>query len=303
MIPKLNRTEIEEAIEKIDLADLRTISIDELEGYLKPLFTGFKTNAPIIDKGFQIYRGRICEKPHNVKELGYPLAESIKEHGRINDIGESFFYGSTAYGVPFFELDCKVGQRIALAVWKSNRKMLLNHMGFTEECKKVLNSSRNLNDIYDFAKATNNFGTLNDFVHSYLASKFVQSVETGKEYEYKITIAIGRKLLMGELFNGILYPTIAMSANADNVVLRTDYFDKNMHFVNVKYVEVTERKGVVCKTKVLDTATKVDGEGNLIWSGRNLQWTLRNKGDEIVMKAEGGIWVGYDRNGNRINPE
>ena len=36
---------------------------------------------------------------------------------------------------------------------------------------------------------------------------------------------------------------------------------------------------------------------------RNLQWTLQNKGDEIVIKAEGGIWVGYDRNGNRITPE
>ncbi len=299
----MNKTEIEEAIKKIDLADLRTISIDELESYLKPLFTGFKINAPIIDKGFYIYRGRICEKPCNVRELSYPPAENIEEYGRINDIGESFFYGSTAYGVPFFELGCKVGQRIAIAVWKSNSTMLLNHTGFTEECKEILNSKRALNTLHNFLKDTSGFGQLNNFVYSYLASKFVQSVETGKEYKYKITIAIGRRLLKGELFNGILYPTIAMSANADNVVLKTDYFDKNMHFVNVKYVEVTERKGTVYEAKVLDTATKLDGEGNLIWSGRNLQWTLRNKGDEVVMKAEGGIWVGYDRNGNRINPE
>jgi len=33
MIPKLNKTEIEEAIVKIDLADLRTISLGELESW------------------------------------------------------------------------------------------------------------------------------------------------------------------------------------------------------------------------------------------------------------------------------
>ena len=245
----------------------------------------------------------MCEKPCNVRELSYPLAETVKEYGRINDIGESFFYGSTAYSVPFFELDCKVGQRIAIAAWKSNRIMLLNHTGFTEECKEILNSKRSLKDLYNFVKDASKFGQLNNFVYSYLASKFVQFVETGEEYKYKITIAIGRKLVMGELLNGIFYPTIAMSANADNVVLKSEYFDKAMNFVYVKYVEVTEQNGTVYETKVLDTATKLDGEGNLIWSGRDLQWTLRNKGDEITIKEEGGMWVGYDRNGNRINPE
>ena len=84
---------------------------------------------------------------------------------------------------------------------------------------------------------------MNAFANNYLASKFVQFVETDKEYKYKITIAIGRKLLMGTLFNGILYPTIAISANADNIVLKTDYFDRNMQFVSVEYIEVTEKKG------------------------------------------------------------
>ena len=108
---------------------------------------------------------------------------------------------------------------------------------------------------------------------------------------------------MGKLFDGIIYPTIAMGANVDNVVLKTDYFDKYMQFVYVKYVEVIEKNGRVYEATVLDTATKLDGEGNLLWSGRDLEYNLRKKGDEIVMKTEGAIWVGYDRNGNRIDPE
>ena len=160
-----------------------------------------------------------------------------------------------------------------------------------------------MDEIYGFLKETNNFGILNNFVHSYLASKFIQFVETGKAYKYKITIAIGRKLLGGELFNGIIYPIIAMSVNADNIVLNTDCFDKYMQFVSVEYIEVTEKNGLVYTTNILDSATKLDGEGNLLWSGRNLQFSLGNKGDRVFMKAEGGVWVGYDRNGNRIDPE
>jgi hypothetical protein len=148
-----------------------------------------------------------------------------------------------------------------------------------------------------------NFGDLNNFISSYLGSKFTQVVESGEEYKYKLTIAIGRKLLMSNLINGLLYPTIAMSANADNIALKTEFFDLKMKLVSVEFVKVTEQKGMQYKLNILDSATRIDEKGNILWSGRRLHWVLRNRGEEIVVKSDGNIWVAYDKNGNRVDPE
>ena len=299
----LNECDVKDAIKKIESIDLQNTSIDELEELLNPLFIGYKVSAPRFETGIYLYRGRICDKPSNTKDVNYPLPSVITSYGRLNNISESIFYGTTARGVPFFELGVDVGDRIALSVWKSTERMLLNHVGFTDECTTLLNSKRNLDRIYEFVKETNNFGDLNNFVHSYLASKFSETIKKGEEYKYKLTIAIGRKLIMGDLFAGILYPTIVMSGNADNIAIKTEYVDSAMSFVSVEYIEVTERNGMQYKINTLDSATKLDSNGDILWSGRNLCWLLKNKDEEIVMKSKGGAWVAYDRSGNRIYPE
>ncbi len=301
--PVLNEINVKKAIEKIESADLRTTSIEELEEYLKPLFTGYQVSVPCFKKSVYVYRGRICDKPKNIRDISYPPPEAITRYGRLNNIGESIFYGAIVRNVPFFELDARVGDTIALSTWKSTDKMILNHVGFTDECKNLFNSNRNLSEIYDFVKEMANFGNLNNFIHSYLASKFTQPVKSGEEYKYKLSIAIVHKLSMGNLINGLLYPTIAMSANADNIALKTDFFDSNMKFVSVEFVKVVEQKSMQYKIDILDSATRLDKNGNILWSGRPLRWVLKNRGEEIVMKSEGGAWVAYNKNGNRIDPE
>ena len=192
---------------------------------------------------------------------------------------------------------------MAISVWKTTDKLLLNHVGFTSECTTLLNSNRRLDDIYDFVKVTNNFGGLNNLVQSYLASKFTESIPNGEEFRYKLTIAIGRKLMMGNLLNGVLYPTIAMSGNADNVAIKANFVETSMSFVSVQFVEITQRNGRKFKFDTIDSSTKLDREGKILWSGRNLRWVLKNQGEEFVMKAEGGDWVAYDTDGNRVDPE
>ena len=301
--PELDKIEIEKAIDKIESSDLKTISIDSLEIYLKPLFSGYRFTAPFFDKGVYLYRGRIAEKPNNIKKLIYPPSECITNYGRINEKGKSFFYGAVARSVPFFELNTKVGDKIALSTWRSNNKMHLNHIGFTEECKKNINSNRDLSEIYNFVKDTSNFGNLNNFVHNYLSSKFIQVIEEGNEFKYKLTIAIARKLLMGNLLNGILYPTIAMSANADNIVLKTDFFDNNIDFVSVEYIEIIEKNGLQYKINVLDSSTKLNNKGDFSWSGRGLQWKIKENYGELKLQYKANTFEAYDKNGNRVDPE
>ena len=69
-----NRYEIIRTIEKIEEFDLRTISINDLEEELKSLLKGFKIVVPRFNAGIYLYRGRICDKPLNLRDVIYPGA-------------------------------------------------------------------------------------------------------------------------------------------------------------------------------------------------------------------------------------
>ncbi len=301
---ELNECDVKDAIKKIESIDLQNTSIDELEELLNPLFIGYKVSAPRFETGIYLYRGRICDKPSNTKDVNYPLPSVITSYGRLNNISESIFYGATARGVPFFELDVDVGDRIALSVWKSTERILLNHVGFTDECTTLLNSKRNLDRIYEFVKETNNFGDLNNFVHSYLASKFSETIKKGEEYKYKLTIAIGRKLIMGDLFAGILYPTITMSGNADNFALKPECVNDKLVLEKVEYIRVDKcSAGLRYNITLLDFANSFTKNGEIEWKSRLPHWVLRKKGEMLRVAVENGRWVARNPNGEIVEPE
>lgn len=299
----LNADDIEHAILKIESADFKKLTIEDFEQYLIPLFKGYMVTAPRFEEGIYLYRGIVCEKPKNKKDVIYPSPENIKRYGRANNIGESFFYAATARAVPFFELNVNKGDYIALSKWMTTDKLLVNHIGFSKECKEYLKSNRSLDEIYDFVKSTMSHSDLNSLVHNYLAYKFSKMINLGEEDYYKLTIAISRKLFKDDIFSGLLYPTIAMTGNADNMVLKKAFVDVSLEFKSVEYIEIKEAKDREYKTQILDSATKINEKGDFIWSGKGLQWQLKEQGQELILKSEGGEWIAYDRYGNRIDPE
>lgn len=302
MIPELNPIKIKRAIENLENSDLQKIKISELEVLLIPLFSGYKINVPRFEAGVYLYRGRKCEKPSSLDQVYYPKPEYIKKIGRINHIEQPFFYATAARSVPFFELDVKNGDLIAIACWKTTKQMLLNHVGFTKECKLDLSANRDLTSIYEFIKNMQQFDDKNKIVENYLASKFTEKVSPPNEYKFKMTIAIAKKLLNGNLIDGIMYPTIAMSGNADNIALKPQYADTNLKFVSVEFFRITDRKGTLISFDVLDSATTVNSKNEFNWSGRGLQWKIQEDGGELQMKDEGAGWIAYDKNGIRVDP-
>lgn len=296
-----NKHEIIRTIEKIEAFDLRTISINDLEEELKSLLKGFKIVVPRFNPGIYLYRGRICDKPLNLRDVIYPQSASIKCLGRANDIGQQLFYAANSRNVPFYELSADVGDHIAIGTWKSKSKMVLSHIGFTAECKSCLKSVRDLGAIYKFVTDMNNFGDSNILLHNYLASKFTPIVNKNEEWRYKLSIAISNIFFTGDVIHGIMYPTIAMLGNADNVVLKPEYYLVNMEFVSIEYVVITKKKGMRYSWDIIDSATELDQSGNFIWSGRHLQWKVKKNG-KYTMKREAGDNVLYDQGGNRIDP-
>jgi len=295
------KSEIINAIERVEAFDLKTISIIEIENEFKSLLKGFKIVVPRYNPGIYLYRGRICDKPLNISNVIYPPQSVIKCLGRANNIGQQLFYTANSRNVPFYELSANVDDHIAIGTWKTKSKMVLNHIGFTDECKTCLKSDRDLGIIYKFVTDMNNFGDSNVLLHNYLASKFTPMVKKNEEWRYKLSVAIANIFLTGNVIHGIMYPTIAMLGNADNVVLKPDFYMDSMDFVSIEYAVITKKDGMRYSWDILDSATKLDKSGNFMWSGRHLQWRVKKDG-KYTMKREAGNDVLYDEDGNRIDP-
>ena len=145
-------------------------------------------------------------------------------------------------------------------------------------------------------------GDLNALVHDYIANKFSRQIEHGSQHEYKLTTAISRKLIGdGTTLSGILYPTIAMNGNGDNVVLTKRAADELLKLVSVEFIYVKSRNGMQFEVEILDSATKTDILGALNWSGRGLLWEVPPK-SELKMVTNGLEWVALNKSGERIDP-
>lgn len=299
---------IEKGIVGIENINVKEASIKEIEKLFSTILDAYKVSSVAVAEGTHIFRGRICSKPKQLKEISYPPKEFVREYGRLNDIGQSMFYGSVGRGVPVFELNAKVGDTLIMSLWKTKKQMVLNHAGFNSEAFQRLNSNRSLkkiSEVYKFINDTLRFNDLNAVVYNYLAKVFTRKVNKYNSDYYKISIALSNVLLNSPLFDGIMYPSIAMSANSENIVLKPEFVDENLELVNVKYVEVTSFvAGSEYKTDTLDTATSINSNGEIQWTGRQFAFTYKAILNEAeIFEYQNDGWVRFDKNGKAIYPQ
>lgn len=296
-IPSLNEDNIKAAVELLSMIDYSKTTIPQLEEILTPIITGYKINTPKFDKGLRIHRGiKYNDKPTHLKHLSYP-PNNIARIGRANDDNQSIFYGATDKTVPFFELRLTVGDTFALSTWETNKELILNHIGFTNDVIQELNSQRELDSIYDFVKKMQDFGNLNEYVYNYLGGVFSKQVIDSNYY--KLTVAITNKLMIGDFFGGILYPTIQMFGNADNLALKPTFVDTGLDFISVEYLKITDVDGKYYTFETLDTSNTIKNDGTIDWSGKTLGWDIK---DQLKIKSNGIEYIALDENNTRINP-
>lgn len=302
---KLSSRNIRNGISQIEKLSLDSIDEQSISMIISEMIKGYKSQVPAYKEPLTVYRARICDKPQLISELSYPPNELVKEYGRGNVIGQSIFYCATHSSVPFYELKCEVGDKLALSTWRSKPGLVLNHIGFTEEVKEKLKSNRKLDEIYDFVNETNNFNDLNEMVHAYLGYLFSRPIPEGEEVlYYKVTSVLANIMMQADIINGLIYPTVQMRGNADNILLKPEYVDKHMEFVNVEYIHINEAKDNSFSIDRVDSATAKTLQNNKItWSGRPLQWELNKSGMAATFEYEkDGTWVAKGENGNIIEP-
>ena len=285
------------AISSIRALDLRRASIEEILDLLTPVFRGYRVQAPHFQPGITLFRSRICDKPSHISGLLSPPSH-ITPVGRVNRAGNPILYCCTSRQAPFFESRPAEGQTVAIGRWVTTAPLLANHVGYTQSAFNALQSNRQ-----HAGWGPEPVMHLNEAVSDFLAETFTTIVPRGSEYRYKLSVAIAEKLFIDDLFDGLLYPTTAMSANADNFALKLRYANEHMHFQRAEYARIEHVRDFAFDITLLDTATQLGSDGCICWKGRLDQWVLNEPGAQLTLTAENGEWVARDIHGSIVQAE
>jgi hypothetical protein len=289
--------------EAIDV-DLRILEIDDIKRRLEPLMKGYQIQSPVFDAGQFLYRAREVDATFNkpvgirYRDLIYPPAHKA-QLGRLNRAGTPIFYSSIHKESVFFELPgLDAGSELILTFWKTTERMFVNNVGYTEFAFQQLGAKRAVPTWAPLkapgsTDATVSLSTLPpDVVRAALSNDesrdlkeafskyFMREVTSPAEsFRYKLTVAIGEMHLghiatEGTQFAGVLYPSVRMWANGDNVALLPWFVDKHLAFRKAVYVRIKGRTATSIEIDYQDAAHEFGADGSLKWLGRVRGWSV-----------------------------
>jgi hypothetical protein len=315
--PKLpSPHELEKHILNVSAIDLRKTEIDFLKDKLEVFFRGYRISSPVLSVGQILYRGvKWQSKPSCLHQVSYPPLDKVITHQRANRPGQPMFYSSIAREASIFELRPKPGDHIAVSKWKIAKKVIVNNVGYAKHTFDNLGSARSI-PIWGYNSALISNAS-NKLVADFFAAQFTKTVKPGNEHEYKMSAAIAEKHYLGNIssersfendygdtfrFGGLIYPTISMKANADNIALLPQVVDAYVSAVAVEWLRIdSEGPDFSYQVTMLDFANSFSSTGDIEWKGRLPQWKL-TPGQQATAIVENGHWVVRNENGDIIEP-
>lgn len=292
---------VREAINAIMELDLNVCTIDQIKAVVRELVRGVVFVAPVIQPGTTLFRARVFDSatpPEFLSDIGAPSPTKISHCQRCNRAGQAMFYATSGKGAALTECHVAPGQYVALSKWRTTLPVKLNQVGYTKTTFWRLGANRECP-----VWSSRNETEANKVAKEFLASAFSVDVPEWREEWYKLTAAITEILIDNPEIGGLIYPTIPMSARADNVALRPRFVSAGVAFVSVHYMVVRERSGLKTNVDIFDFAKDVTDSGCLDWKGRREQWVLRKQGERLSFTVEHGERVARDSAGNIVEPE
>jgi hypothetical protein len=289
--------EIRRAIADVRSLEPRGARIEEMKDALVPLYTGWMVTAPVFDSGIKLFRGRELQSPPaRLSELAYPPA-SVAPANRASRQGEPLLYASTAREAVFFELGVSVGKRLAIVHYETTAPLTVMSIGYTEAVAEARRSNRPVPPYGRLNEAS--WRETDRLVNDFLSEMFTSDQP---EKHYVTTIAVAEKLLNAEAAGGLLYPTIAMNANADNVALKPAYVDNYLTPTYAEFIQVTAVDGMKVSFDTLDEARRLADDGTALWLGHMGTWQVTRSNEELRFEAVDGHWVARDTEGVIVDP-
>jgi len=118
------------------------------------------------------------------------------------------------------------------------------------------------------------------------------AVDDMETYRYKLTTAIG-ELHLGTVneihqFAGVLYPSVRMWANGDNIALLPWFVDRHLKFQKALHIRIDRREDPQFSFTYLDAANQFGDDGKLLWLGEMPSWTLQ-PGQAVICTCNLGV--------------
>ncbi|MCK5272437.1 MAG: hypothetical protein KAJ52_07660 [Sedimentisphaerales bacterium] len=300
---RLSINEIQETIGELKKLDLQSADVNSLKRHISAICIGYMLQTPIIQAGRKLYRGIPWqEKPHEISRLSYPPEERVDKFHRAGRPNEPLFYCSTAREAVFYELGVHTEDRLVVSEWETTDSLLANNVGYAPDTIKKLGSNRTM-PTWSNNERPEGIEQNNLLVQQFLADEFTKIVPSGQEHEYKLSVAIAEHHFGPDMFDGLLYPAIAVRGNADNLAIKPMAVDEKLVLKKVEYIQVTDDSNGSYKITMLDFANSFTEDGRIEWKGRLPHWVLRNKGDQLTVAVENGKWVARNTDGEVVEPE
>ncbi|MEN6306374.1 MAG: hypothetical protein ABFD91_01355 [Anaerohalosphaeraceae bacterium] len=291
--------EVEREIEILRKLDLKDIDIDSLKEHTNALIVGYSLTTPIISSGKKFYRGVPWpEKPINVAQLSYPPREKVDEFHRAGRPNHSLFYCSCAREAVFYELGVNAGDKVVISQWETMDFLLVNNIGYCSDTLKKLGTNRECPSWSN----ENDPEKTNMLIRQFFSDEFTKIVPRGQGYLYKTSVAIAEQHFQSDMFDALLYPSVAMKGYADNLAIKPPVVDKKLVLKRAEYIDIKDYHDDRYSITMLDFADSFTKDGKIEWKGRLPQWVL-HKDDQVTVAVENGKWVARNTSGEIVEPE
>ncbi|MGA2535410.1 MAG: hypothetical protein ABSF53_05305 [Terracidiphilus sp.] len=242
---RISLEELKRELDALERGSFAAISDDELRERVKQIHEGLSIQAPIVPADKLIFRAvKVTQRPVSKPRISYPPPQAVRTLGRCNRAGEVMFYGAFNQFVSCIqELSWQPGDLFAVSAWLTTAQMAFNHLGYSAE---TLTRFRALRELPFFSNPETG-SDRNWLIRQWQARVFAQRVPGGEEHLYRLPIALKEAALWAigqpnpkglERFSGIIYPSIATSALADNVAILPSEVDAKMALLEVNFLTV-----------------------------------------------------------------
>jgi hypothetical protein len=272
-LSSLTYKDLEKAINQFQSMDFKNTSIAEAYDLLRLIMPHFRTlslvlNAPIVFRARRHSSDKLFE---NTEELIYPKITTA--FGRLNDIGESLFYGSHDRDVALFEMRPQLGEEFTIL----QSRLIDSNNGpkFMEIAVRELMVEQNHS--HDFIKKSSeilerNISTTDNkrrykLINDFLVREITKVVSNNEPYNYKGSIAIAQFFSKwNTLVDGMIYPSIAASGGVCIAIKPTSY--DRLYFAEIcakVKVEEIDADGLPTYS-IVEISEKIDTNGLITWT-------------------------------------
>lgn len=260
-------------ISELEKTNLSRVPISYLQGQVSLLFRKYiHTGIEISPRWGKLHRAiKYTQLPLKINQLSYPVhtEQTPVRLGRANLPQQPVFYCSANPAATFFELNLQPAETVVVSTWVINNWIKIFPLGYTVEAFKELCSNRRCPHIIpDWVRHKNELKPGNKRIMDFFDKMFMAC--QNKKENFKLSAVIAEQFLITDLECGLVYPTVAMRANAENFALTPELVDNQLKLESVQWFRIDRIENFSYTVSRLNFAKSFTPEGRINWLNREM---------------------------------